>query len=328
MNRERLSESSETSRGIGSPRPDAAHTPLCGLMVAVRLAGAPAARSHDCRPHHDIRIEDAFVSHILGDPMPDAQTLDDPLAEASRIVALGAAHGLQVRLLGGLAFHAQVRTWMAAIERPQRDIDLATRGRDRRALADLLGNAGYEPDRRQNALHGHKQLYFADTRTGRPVDVLVERLEMCHRFEFGDRLGLDDFTLARADLLLSKLQIVKINRKDLLDILILVREHDLVSDDRLGINVERIVALTSNDWGWWRTVTGNLERLAAFLRDEVAAEELETGTPARHDPAEQLRVIRTTIDAAPKPLAWRLRARLGDRIPWYDEPEEMAHGPL
>ncbi len=259
--------------------------------------------------------------------MSDAQTLDDPLAEARRLIALGEARDLQVRLLGGLAFHAQVPTWMAAIERPWRDIDLATRGRDRRALADLLAEAGYEPDRQHNALYGHKQLYFTDRRIGRPVDVLIERLEMCHRFEFGGRLGHDPLTLPRADLLLSKLQIVKINRKDLLDILILVREHDLVSDDRLGINVDRIVAITSTDWGWWRTVTGNLDRLDAFLRDEIAAGELDTGFPSRHDPAEQLRMIRAAIDAAPKPLAWRLRARVGDRVPWYDEPEEVGHGP-
>ena len=298
-------------------------------MVAVQQsAGGPAARSTDAARTTNASAEVAFGERILDEPMPDAHTLDDPLAEARRIVALGAAHGLQVRLLGGLAFHAQVPTWMAAIERSRRDIDLATRSRDRRALADLLGKAGYEPDRRQNALHGHKQLYFVDARTGRPVDVLVERLEMCHRFEFGDRLGLDDLTLARADLLLSKLQIVKINRKDLLDILILVREHDLVSDDLHGINVERIVAMTSSDWGWWRTVTGNLERLDLFLRDEILAEDLETGRPARHDLAAQLRTIRAAINAAPKPLAWRLRARVGDRIPWYDEPEEVGHGPL
>jgi hypothetical protein len=258
--------------------------------------------------------------------MTDALTLDDPLAEARRLVALGDAIGLQVRLLGGLAFHAQVPTWMAAIERPRRDIDLATRGRDRRSLSDLLAESGYEPDRQHNALYGHKQQYFTDRRTGRPVDVLVDRLEMCHRFEFGERLGLDPLTLPRADLLLSKLQIVKINRKDLLDILILVREHDLVTNDRLGINVDRIVALTSADWGWWRTVTGNLDRLEAFLRDELAPEELETGFPAGHDPAAQLLAIRTAMDAAPKALGWRVRARVGDRVPWFDEPEEVGHG--
>lgn len=192
-------------------------------------------------------------------------------------------------------------------------------------LSDLLEEIGYEADRRHNALYGHKQLYFTDLRTGRPLDVLVDRLEMCHRFEFRDRLELDPLTLARSDLLLSKLQIVRINRKDLLDILILVRQYDLGEDDRTGISLARIIELTAGDWGWWRTVTGNLGRLEAFLREGLEPEELETGFVAPHDPADQVRRIRDAIDAAPKSAGWRLRARLGDRVAWYDEPEEVGH---
>ena len=258
--------------------------------------------------------------------MTDAQTLDDPLAEARRLVALGKERNLTVRLLGGLAFHAQVPDWTSAIERPQRDIDLATRSRDRAPLTELLGTVGYEPDRHQNALHGHKQLYFTDRRTGRPVDVLIDRLEMCHRFEFGERLDLDPLTLPRSDLLLSKLQIVRVNRKDLLDMLVLLRSHDLAADDHLGIDMGRIVALTAGDWGWWRTVTRNLDRLEALLGGDLASDEIETGSPARHDPIDQIRLLRNAIAEAPKSLGWRLRARVGERVPWYDEPEEVAHG--
>ncbi|MEK6721108.1 MAG: hypothetical protein AABZ33_10630 [Chloroflexota bacterium] len=258
--------------------------------------------------------------------MTEASTLDDPLAEARRLVELAERSGMKVRLLGGLAFHAQVPTWLAEVERPRRDIDLATRSRDRREVTSLLVGCGYTPDRRYNALHGHKQLYFVDARTGRPVDILVDRLEMCHRFEFGDRLGLDPLTLPLADLLLSKLQIVRINRKDLLDILILLRERELGSDDAGRISVTRITSLTSADWGWWRTVTGNLERLVDFATTELRPHELDTGSPARHDQGEQLRAIRVAIEQAPKSIGWRLRARLGDRAPWYEEPEEIGHG--
>jgi len=257
----------------------------------------------------------------------DGGTLDDPLAEARRLVALADGAGLRVRLLGGLAFHAQVPTWMAAVERPRRDIDLATRGPDRKAVADLLARSSYTPDRRYNALHGHKQLYFVDARIGRPVDILVDRLEMCHRFDFADRLALDPLTLPLADLLLSKLQIVKINRKDLLDILILLREFELGTDDAGRINLARITGLTSADWGWWRTVTGNLSRLADFVTGELRPDEIETGFPSRQDLAAQLRALRDAIDGAPKSIGWRVRARIGERAPWYDEPEEVAHGP-
>lgn len=255
----------------------------------------------------------------------EVSTLDDPLAEARRLVVLAERNALKVRLLGGLAFHAQVPTWLAAVERPRRDIDLATRSQHRKEVADLLVASGYTPDRRYNALHGHKQLYFVDARTGRSVDVLVDRLEMCHRFDFGDRLDLDPLTLPLADLLLSKLQIVKINRKDLLDILILLREHELGSDDAGRISVTRITSLTSADWGWWRTVTGNLQRLADFTAAELRPDELETASPARHDLVEQLQALQVAIERTPKSIGWRLRARLGDRAPWYEEPEEIGH---
>ena len=256
--------------------------------------------------------------------MSDARSLDDALAEARRLVRLADVRKLVVRLLGGLAFQAQVPSWTPPPDRQGRDIDLATRSRDRRPLEALLAACGYEPDRQYNALHGHKQLYFVDRRTQRPVDVLVDRFEMCHRFEFGDRLLIDPLTLPLADLLLSKLQIVKINRKDLLDIVILVCEHELSDDDAGGISLARVASMTSANWGWWRTLGGNLDRLQSFVRDEWQPEAFAVW--ARHDPVEQLSAIRAAIDLAPKSVAWRLRAAIGDRAAWYDEPEEVGHG--
>jgi hypothetical protein len=252
-------------------------------------------------------------------------SLADPLAEALRLIGVADEQGLSVRLMGGLAFHARAPEWTARIERERRDIDLTTSSRDRKAVADLLVANGYVADRQYNALYGHKQLYFVDPARGRPVDVLVDRLEMCHRLEFAERLKVDWPTLPLADLLLSKLQVVKVNRKDLLDALILLAEHPLTGDDS-GINVERITALTANDWGWWRTVTGNLDRLLTFLAGEIGPSDLDTGRPNRFSPAAQVTALRDAIDAAPKSTRWRLRARVGDRMTWYEEPEEVGHG--
>ena len=262
-------------------------------------------------------------------------TLDDPLAEALRIIGLAADRGLLVRLMGGLAFHAQAPTWTARIDRTGRDIDLATRSRDRTALTELLVREGYTPDRQYNALYGHKQLYFVDESHRRPVDVLVDRLDMCHAFVFRDRLAVSQPTLPLAELLLTKLQIVKINRKDLLDALILLQSHPLAAssdgagegaDTGAAINLERIVGLTSADWGWWRTVTGNIARLRTYLASELGPDELDTGAPPRFDPATQLTALADAIEAAPKSTKWRLRARVGDRMTWYEEPEEVGHG--
>jgi hypothetical protein len=263
------------------------------------------------------------------------RTLDDPLAEALRLIALADGRGLLVRLMGGLAFHAQAPTWTRRIDREGRDIDLATRADDRKVLSELLVAEGYTPDRHYNALYGHKQLYFVDEARRRPVDVLVDRLEMCHAFDFRDRLAMSRPTMPLAELLLTKLQIVKINHKDLLDALILLASHPLAgtsdgaeegTDAAAAINVARITGLTSTDWGWWRTVTGNLERLRTYVESELGPDELETGAPLRFDPLAQLAALADAIEAAPKSTKWRLRARVGDRMIWYEEPEEVGHG--
>jgi hypothetical protein len=262
------------------------------------------------------------------------RTLDDPLAEALRLVELAEARGLVARLLGGLAFRAQSPGWPRN-GRPDPDIDLAVRGRDRPALATLLESEGYRPDVQHNALFGRKQLYFVDPAHRRSMDVLVDRFEMCHAFEFGDRLPAATPTLPLAELLLSKLQIHKLNRKDVLDVLVMLGDHPVGSGDGsvnaadagAVINLDRIVDLTSNDWGWWRTVTGSLDSVAGFLDAGVADEELATGRERRFDPRTQIADLRRAIDDAPKSTRWKLRARVGDRVTWYAEPEEMGHPP-
>jgi hypothetical protein len=257
---------------------------------------------------------------------PQNGTLDDCLAEGLRLVELADAAGIKVRLMGGLAFHARVPEWTARVERDRRDIDLATSSSDRKALADLLDRSGYQPDREFNALHGHKQLYFVDVAHRRPLDVLVDRLEMCHTFDFGKRLTVDRTTLPLAELLLSKLQIVRINRKDVLDALVLLGEYPLTDDDT-GISVTRITSYTSDDWGWWRTVGENLDKLSAFASVELGPDDLAMvgGRPLRHDAGAQAATLRGRIDAAPKSTRWKLRARVGDRVQWYQLPEEVGH---
>lgn len=266
---------------------------------------------------------------VEGEP----RTLADPLAESLRVVAVADARGLLVRLMGGMAIRAHAPDWTARTRRTEVDLDFVTVSRDRSAFFSLLEAEGYTPDRQHNALFGRKQGYFVDAARNRPVDVLIDTLEMCHRLDFSDRLALSRPTLPLADLLLSKLQVVKINRKDVLDALVLLAEHPLGPDDGApdsdhgvgSISVPRIIAITSSDWGWWRTVTGNLDRLAQYLEVELRDGDLDVGRAIRYDPAPQVKALREAIDAAPKSARWRLRARVGERVPWYAEPEEVGH---
>ena len=280
------------------------------------------------------RLEGRSLTADPGEPgVP--RTLQDPLAEALRVVDLADKRGLLVRLMGGMAIRAHAPDWPARTRRVEVDLDFATRGKDRGAFYDLLSNEGYTADKRHNALFGGKQAYFVDVPRSRPVDVLVDSLEMCHRFEFSDRLSKSTPTLPLAELLLSKLQIVKINRKDVLDALVLLAEHPLAQDDgapdaRTGqgaINVPRILSFTSNDWGWWRTVTGNLDTLDQYLAVELTPEDLDlnNGRSVLFEPGAQVAALRAAITDAPKSTRWKLRARIGERQAWYQDPEEMGH---
>jgi len=263
------------------------------------------------------------------------RTLEDPLAEALRVVDRATERGLVVRLMGGMAVRAHAPRRTHRTRRTEVDLDFATRSRDRKGLFQLLEAEGYTADKQHNALFGGQQAYFVDMPRRRPVDILVDKLEMCHRLEFGDRLERSRPTLPLAELLLSKLQVVKINRKDVLDALVLLAEHPLGNDDGapdsdhgMGvINVPRIASITSNDWGWWRTVTGNLDKLDQYLATDYTPADLDVGEgrEVHHAPGGQIAALRTAIDDAPKSTRWKLRARIGERQQWYTEPEEVGH---
>jgi Uncharacterised nucleotidyltransferase len=230
----------------------------------------------------------------------------EALTHAQAIVARAREAGLTVRILGGVAVALRCPSARAPapLAREFSDLDLVT---DRRSAADLarvLQQEGYAAERRFNALHGHqRQLFFAGERH---IDVFVDTFAMCHELRLSERLDLHPETISLADLLLTKLQIAEVNEKDVTDVAALLADHELTDDER-GLKVARVAAVLSTDWGWWRTVTENL-RVVATLAPHVA---------------ERVEALTKRIDAAPKTRRWRLRARLGERVPWREDPEEI-----
>src|SRR5688572_22222969 len=105
---------------------------------------------------------EAFGSVMSADSatVDATRTLEDPLAEALRIVDVAEARGLLVRLMGGMAVRSHAPAWLARTRRTDVDLDFATRSRDRSAFYELLERVGYTPDRQHNALFGRKQGYF------------------------------------------------------------------------------------------------------------------------------------------------------------------------
>jgi hypothetical protein len=145
---------------------------------------------------------------------------------------------------------------------------------------------------------------------------------MCHTLDFRPSFSSASQTLDPADLLLSKLQIVELNAKDAHDICHLLSGLRIGRDSaRPAIDPDRFGAVLASDWGWWRTVTSNLAKLPDLLSSQP---HLAPPHP-RFDVLTQAKQLQEVADAVPKGIKWKLRANVGDRVRWYEVPEEVDH---
>ncbi len=253
-------------------------------------------------------------------PPVDPAPLDDITAEAWRLARAAVDGGLELRLMGGMAVYLVSPT----VRRPPYarsygDMDFAVSSRDRKAAGAFLEAAGYVPEKMFNALHGAQRLNYLHPAGRWPIDVVVDEIRMSHRLDLRGRLGSGGVTLDLADLLLTKLQIWEINPKDLGDIVALLVDHEIADDDSADtIDRRRILELVRDDWGLCHTVERNLRRAAEHATTTVPQ------SPPR-DAATQVEALLAAIDRVPKSLGWKARARVGERVRWYETPEEVRH---
>jgi len=250
-----------------------------------------------------------------------AEVNPDLTVEARRLLDAFAERGLEARLLGGLAIRLALgERFPDHLKRNHDDIDLICSKRHGAEVERTLTELGWQPRREFNALNGARRLLFDDPPTGHKIDAFVENFEMCHKLPLSSRLSLRPDTLSPADLLLTKLQIVELNAKDRSDAYALLSGFPVAQGGdgaAEAIDVEWITELTSRDWGLHHTLELNFERLRAGL-DEV---ELEPGERERIGQA--IDAIADAMERAPKSRGWKLRARIGERKRWYEEPEEI-----
>lgn len=252
------------------------------------------------------------------------QPLADIAAEARQVLDGCAAHQVSARLIGGLAVaqHHHLAT-PPELRRAYADIDIVIGRKEGRGTKAALTELGYEPNERFNALRGDRRMLFYDTANGRQIDVFVGTFAMCHTLDLSGRLTLVPDTLSPADLVLTKLQIVEINSKDLVDAAQLLRNHQLSRGEEAGrdeVSLDRLAAVTSGDWGWYTTLSDNLAKLADFARDALAEPDAAAVT-------ERTQAIQRAIDEPGKSLRWKARARIGRHAPWYELPEEVTGNP-
>jgi hypothetical protein len=242
------------------------------------------------------------------------------LAEGRRLVQEAAARGLDVRLLGGIAIWARSSNGAQnALGREYPDIDLAARKQQSRQLRDLLEELGYEPERTFNATHGARRLLYHTPDRSYHLDVFLDELGMSHNLDLAERLDTEELTLPAAELLLTKLQVAELNKKDAADAAMLLLEHEPADEDGPGkLNVARVAELCAADWGLYTTATDNLakvrEHLPELLPDETARETVVT----------RIAELERRLEEEPKTRSWKLRAKIGRRKRWYEVPEEVT----
>jgi len=270
---------------------------------------------------------------VHGLPADDRVTpLADPVAEARRLIELAGERGLVLRALGGVAVCLQAPGGEPRLPRRVKDIDLAAVKGTHKATIKVMLEAGYVADEMFNALRGSRRLLFGDAVNGRHLDVFVGEFAMCHDIPLTARLDSQQLTVPVDELLLTKLQIVQMTENDQNDIYNIVFHNSVESARRRHepqsarvrhaekISAAFIAALCAADWGLWRTCMLNIERCLANLdTSELDASE-------RALVAGSLTSVRDRIEAEPKPLKWRMRNQVGDRVRWYNEPEEEAAG--
>ncbi len=203
----------------------------------------------------------------------------------------------------------------AALEREYKDLDFVTTRKGAGSAAKLLSALGYSANVAFNAMNSKERMLFYDDQHGRQVDVFVGTFRMCHAIPLEDRLHVDEVSVPLAELLLTKLQVIELNEKDVRDTVALTHEHPLGDSDGATLNARRVSELCADDWGLWRTITANL----AKVREQAHHYDV----PDRDRVTCCLDDLQERIESEPKSRGWKLRSKVGERKRWYELPEEV-----
>jgi hypothetical protein len=241
--------------------------------------------------------------------------------ELRRVIEASNKAGILLRVIGSLAFQIHSPTYgyiQAAMGRAYTDIDFAGYKKQTKEIKVLMAGLGYQEDKEVFIVSEGDRAIYNNPTNGLHIDIFYDKLDFCHMISWEGRLEVDSPTIPLAEMLLEKMQIVKINEKDVVDTIMLLLEHNLGDTDKETINIAHVARLCANDWGLWRTTTMNLDKVKqlAYSYPQLTDEQ-------KSRVGAQVDAILKRIDTEPKNMAWRLRARVGDRVKWYKEVDEV-----
>jgi hypothetical protein len=253
---------------------------------------------------------------MVGNPWEQIQR------EATDLVVSAAELGTTVRVVGsaGIRLHcSQTSVVMQEIDRPVKDIDLVVRSSDRGRLREMLEARGYEIDRDLLVAMEGQRFAYHHPESGVDVDVFVEKLEFCHTIELSGRWELHSTTIPIEDLLLQKLQVHEPTQSDVIDSAVLLATHAVGTGGEEEINPDYVAGLLARDWGFHRDVAANLARVGAS-----AGKDVRLPGDRENRVREAVAQLSEAIDEAKKTMAWRMRARVGERMQWWEDVNERV----
>lgn len=226
-----------------------------------------------------------------------------------------------MRVIGSIAFRIKCPDYKYMEYENKRyltDIDFIVYNKDIVKVQDLFFDLDWSENQTVLRLFGDKRRIFYHPEVEIHSDIFIDKLRFCHEINFKNRLEIDYPTISLVDLLLEKLQIVEINKKDLVDTMILLSQYDVSTDgsEKDVINGRYLSRLTSRNWGWWRTATMNLKKTHNFAGEYLNQKDSKL---VRN----RIEKILNLIASTGKSLSWKLRSIFGDRFKWYRDVEEL-----
>jgi hypothetical protein len=210
------------------------------------------------------------------------------------------------------------------------DLDLIGYGSQGRAISGVFEDLGFRPDSMINGFFGDRRLVYYEGQNRFHVDIFLDKLEFSHDVLFGKRPGngrleLDYPTISLTDLVLEKLQIHRIARKDLVDLLVIFLSHEVhptADGDREAVDAGHIVTLLSDDWGFWYEAIQNLGKARQLLEDFLARDRISRELSGRA--GARIAALEAALQEGPKGRHWQKRAKVGTAKPWFREVEEIV----
>jgi len=249
------------------------------------------------------------------------------LDEGQRLVEEATKRGVPIRLLGGVAIRVHCTEVLDFAEKLQRlgegqqeytDLDFISYAKYRNKMKEFFNEMGYEkrPTTMSSAAT-QRQIYF-HPKGWFTVDVFFDKLLAAnHPLDFKNRLELDTPTVTPTDLLLEKLQIVFPSEKDVKDSILIFRAHEISQgEENNRINSKSISSILASDWGFWYTVTTNLNGLKAYVAEFELIDETE-----KKDVTTKIDTLLKAIEDTAKSSGWKMRSMMGTKKKWYNPVE-------